>query len=239
MANSYFQFKQFRIEQSDAAMKVGTDGVLLGAWTNVAPNERILDVGTGSGLIALMVAQRTNLQSDIDAIEIDSKSYQQAVDNFVNSDFSSKIRAYNTSFQEYSKDVKLYYDKIISNPPFFVNSLQAKDKARSLARHTDELPFIDLIEGARKLLDPKGTLSVILPVVEGDLFCRIALLEHFFLKRRTEVFPNPNKPAKRLLLEFSLQQCETIYSDLTIENGVRHHYTEGYIHLTKDFYLNF
>lgn len=239
MANSYFQFKQFKIEQGDSAMKVGTDGVLLGAWANVSAGDRILDVGTGSGVIALMIAQRTNLLAEIDAIEIDTKSYQQAVNNFNNSKYHSKTKAFNVSFQDFCKNTSLRYDKIISNPPFFVNSLQAKNKARSLARHTEMLPFLDLILGAKKILTPTGTLSVILPTTEGAIFCDIAHQQGFFLSRKTAVFPNPEKPAKRFLLEFSILKCEPILSELTIENGIRHSYTEAYVELTKDFYLKF
>ncbi len=239
MANSYFQFKQFRIEQSGAGMKVGADGVLLGAWADITEKEQILDIGTGSGLIALMAAQRTNLLSNIDAVEIDTKSYQQAVNNLINSKFHSKIKAYNISFQDFCKKTESYYDKIISNPPFFINSQQAKDKARNLARHTHQLPFEDLITGAEKLLKPTGTLSVILPVAEGDIFCDTALQQGFYIKRKTAVLPNPGKPAKRFLLEFSLKECQTIFSEITIENGTRHQYTEEYIQLTKDFYLKF
>ncbi len=177
--------------------------------------------------------------TNIDAIEIDDQSYQQAVNNFNNSNFSNKIKAYNISFQDFHRSLDSYYDKIISNPPFFINSQQAKNKARNLARHTHQLPFEDLIIGAKKLLKPTGTLSVILPITEGTIFCDIALQQGFYIKRKTAVFPNPNKPAKRFLLEFSLQECQTTFSELTIENGTRHHYTQEYINLTKDFYLNF
>lgn len=239
MANTYFEFKQFKIEQSGSAMKVGTDGVLLGAWTDVSSAKSILDIGTGSGLIAIMLAQRTNSHVNIDAIEIEGLAYQQAVDNFENCKWKSRINAYHTSFQEFVKVKAKKYGAIVSNPPFFVNGLKAKEDSRTKARHADHLPFEELIEGAKKLLNPNGTLSVVLPVEEGEYFLRLARLNGFYLSRKCSVLPNPGKPVKRFLMEFSLQKCETIKTELIVENGQRHVYSPGYIELTKEFYMKF
>ncbi|MPQ48773.1 methyltransferase [Marinifilum sp. N1E240] len=239
MANSYFDFKQFRINQEGSAMKVGTDGVLLGAWTDVEETERILDVGTGSGLIAIMLAQRTEGNTKIDAVEIDSDAYQQAVDNSNNCQWHSNISIYHQSFQEFEKENLNTYDRIVSNPPYFMNGLNAKSEGRTKARNADHLPFEDLLNGAKKMLKPDGTLSVVLPIEEGNYFERIARLNGFCLKRKVSVLPNPGKPAKRFLLEFSLEETEVKEYEISVENGQRHVYSSEYIELTKAFYLKF
>lgn len=239
MANNYFEFKQFRIDQDGSAMKVGTDGVLLGAWADISEANTILDIGTGTGLIAMMAAQRTNEKTVIDAVEIEESSYQQALSNFANCPWASRINAYHSSFQDFCQSQGAKYDAIVSNPPYFLNGLNAKEESRTKARHADHLPFEELIAGSIKLLSEKGTLSVVLPVEEGELFIRLARLSGFCLKRKVSVLPNPGKPAKRYLLEFSVQTCDLQISDLRVENGQRHVYSPEYIALTKDFYLKF
>ena len=237
MANSYFEFKQFRIDQGGSAMKVGTDGVLLGAWSDISDAKKVLDIGTGTGLIAIMAAQRSN--AIIDAVEIEAFSYQQALSNFAACPWSSRINAHHASFQDFAQNQLEKYDAIVSNPPYFLNGLSAKEKSRTQARHADHLPFEELLKGAIQLLLDDGTLSVILPVEEGELFIRLARLEGFYLKRKISVLPNPGKPAKRYLLEFSMQDCKLQTDELRVENGQRHVYSPEYINLTKDFYLKF
>jgi len=237
MANTYFQFKQFKINQEGSAMKVGTDGVLLGSWANIDGANSFLDIGTGTGLIAIMLAQRTGALSDIDAVEIDNSSYQQAVNNFRDCPWSDRMKAFHTSFQGFASQETKKYDLIVSNPPYFSNSLKAKDESRTQARHTDGLPFEDLIEGAKNLLNPEGKFSVILPVTEGDYFIRMARIAGFSLSKRVEVLPNPGKPAKRLLIELTLTNSDTFETQLCVENGQRHIYSPEYIELCKDFYL--
>lgn len=237
MANNYFQFKQFKINQEGSAMKVGTDGVLLGAWANINEASSLLDIGTGTGLIAIMLAQRTGRNSRIDAVEIDGLSYQQAVDNFDDCPWSDQLNIFHASFQDFVANTNEKYDCIVSNPPYFINSLKAKGESRTQARHTDGLPFEDLIEGAKNLLNPHGKFSLILPVEEGDYFIRLARLAGFCLSKRIEVLPNPGKMAKRLLIELTLANSSTIESQLCVENGQRHVYSPEYIELCKDFYL--
>lgn len=220
-------------------MKVGTDGVLLGAWTEIDGAERILDIGTGSGLIAIMFAQRTNVNVKIDAVEIDDSAYEQALDNINNCLWSGKIKAWHSSFQDFCKLESGPYDRVVSNPPYFMNGLNAKGEARTKARNANYLPFEELLEGAKRLLKPTGTLSVILPIEEGEYFERIARLNGFYVKRKVSVLPNPGKPAKRYLLEFSLQETVLQEYELAIENGQRHVYTVDYMTLTKNFYLKF
>ena len=239
MANNYFDFKKFRINQEGSAMKVGTDGVLLGAWTDIEGAERILDVGTGSGLIAIMLAQRSAKNVKIDAVEIDSSAYEQAVDNSNNCPWHSKISICHQSFQDYEKQNFGAYDRIVSNPPYFMNGLKAKNDARTKARNADHLPFEDLLNGAKNMLKPTGTLSVVLPIEEGNYFERIARLNGFCLKRKVSVLPNPGKLAKRFLLEFALEETEVKEYEISVENGQRHVYSPEYIELTKAFYLKF
>ncbi|MBN2597567.1 methyltransferase [Labilibaculum sp.] len=239
MANNYFEFKQFRVDQDGSAMKVGTDGVLLGAWADISKANRILDIGTGTGLIAIMMAQRSDSGAKIDAVEIESVSYQQAVNNFANCPWTSKLNAFHLSFQKFCQAATVKYDLIVSNPPYFINGLKAKGESRTQARHADDLPFEDLLKGAISLLSESGVLSVILPVDEGEYFQKLAGLTGFYLKRKISVLPNPEKPAKRYLFEFCLQKCEAQFAELIVENGQRHVYSPEYINLTKDFYLKF
>lgn len=239
MPNNYFQFKQFTIQQEGSAMKVGTDGVLLGAWCKAQKNETILDIGTGTGLIAIMLAQRTEGEAKIDAVEIDHESYLQASENIANCKWNASLKIFHQSFQEFTNVKNQVYDRLVCNPPYFMNGLEAKNNARTQARSANYLPFEDLLQGAKKLLKESGSLSVVLPVEEGNYFLRIAKLQGFYLKRKTNVLPNPGKATKRYLLEFVLKKCECELQELVVENGRRHVYSPEYIALTKEFYLKF
>ncbi len=230
-----FQFKQFSVKQNATAMKVGTDGVLLGAWSSIDEGN-ILDIGTGTGLIALMLAQRTQ-SAQIDAVEIESDAYNQAIENINNSNWSNRINAYHSSIQHYHPSKK--YDVIISNPPFFIASTKASNIERNNARHTDKLSFSDLISVVSTLLKPDGTFSLILPIVEAKQFIKMVEGKNLFLSRECTVQPNLTKPAKRVLMEFSFIKGNIAKEVLTIETDTRHHYTKEYISLTQDFYLNF
>lgn len=234
MGNS-FQFKQFTIEQSLCAMKVGTDGVLIGAWTSV-PNGNVLDVGCGSGLISLMLAQR-NQKCKIDAIDIEEGAFNQTKINIENSPFKTQIVTYWSSFQNFQPDKK--YELIISNPPFFVNSYQSEKSTKMIARHTDELPFEDFIFKTVELLQPNGILSIVLPTIQAELFINLSKKNELYLNRICSVQPNFEKAPKRVLMEFSLNQSTPQKEQLTIETNQRHHYTKEYRNLTKDFYLKF
>ncbi len=239
MANNCFTFKKFTIHQDQTAMKVGTDGVLLGAWANVPQKGRILDVGTGTGLIAMMLAQRTGKEARIDAVEIDASSFRQATMNAQNSPWSNQIKIFHSSFQKFSSNAKEKYDTIVSNPPFFTNAQNAKEASRTKARNANYLPFETLIQGSKNLLLPHGTLCVILPIHEGNQFIEQAKTSGFFLQRQTLVFPNPQKTAKRHLLEFSFNSGKKNFNHLTVETKKRHVYTDQYVKLCKDFYLGF
>ena len=238
MPNPYFQFKQFRIDQSGAAMKVGTDGVLLGAWANLdGAEKRILDIGTGTGLIALMAAQRCPL-AGIDAVEIDETAARQAEENIKISPWPYRIEVYPVPMQDFIREDTMPYDHILSNPPFFADSLKAPDGLRAAARHTDTLSFEELASSVSSLLAPAGLFSVIYPVDEAGTFQEIAEKNGLFCNRRTWVRGTPDKPFKRILLEFSRRKHLLTEDELTIESA-RHEYTPEYIALTRDFYLKF
>ena len=237
MANKYFQFKEFIIYQDQCGMKVGTDGVLLGAWANISDSDFILDIGTGTGMIAIMMAQRTSAK--IDGVEIDQAAYRQASQNVSECKWKNRIKLYNQSFQEFSKLQKERYDQIITNPPYFVNALQAPEKKRADARHAHSLNFDDILSGSKKLMKETGRLSLILPFSEGIKFQEKATAFDLFCIRKTYVKPLPDKDPKRLLMEFSFKKEPLTEDYLVIENNKRHHYTQEYKELTKQFYLYF
>ena len=216
-------------------MKVGTDGVLLGAWSK-STEGNILDIGTGTGLIAIMLAQRTKIAS-IDAVEVELAAYNQAVESINNCDWSNRFTVHHVSIQNYHPNKK--YDVIVSNPPFFIASTKAPNSERNTARHTDDLSFTDLITAVVRLLKPDGIFSLILPTTEATLFIELAAIQNLFINKKCIVKPNPTKPVKRVLMEFSFQKKEIITKELIIETEIRHQYTKEYISLTKDFYLKF
>ena len=218
-------------------MKVGTDGVLLGAWVMVSNTKTILDIGTGTGLIALMLAQRSEAQ--IHAIEIDTTAFFQAISNFDNCKWNKRILAINDSFQNYCSSTDISYDLIVSNPPYFVNSYKTPEKNRNIARHADQLPFIELIRGVKKILNQKGRFCVILPKNEGEHFIHLCENEGIYCTKITKVRPRKEKIEKRLLIELSKVKTKIFEDVLIIEKELRHHYTEEYINLTKSYYINF
>lgn len=217
-------------------MKVGTDGVLLGAWVNIEGAMKILDIGTGSGVIALMLAQRS--EGNIDAIEIEKNAAKQASENVARSPWSSRINIFNQSFQEYCKTGSRY-DLIVSNPPYFERSMMAPDKKRSAARHNHLLSQQELMNGIKKLLLPHGKFAIILPVAEYLSFRNKALESGMYEIRNLKTKPTPEKPINRILGEFTGKADETSSSEIVIEKYGRHGYSEEYKTLTKDFYLKF
>lgn len=216
-------------------MKVGTDGVLLGAWSKTTECNT-LDIGTGTGLIALMLTQRTKTAL-IDAIEIDEVASKEAQENFNTSNWKDRLTIINKPLQNYTPQKK--YNLIISNPPFFIDATKAPETNRNTARHTDTLSFNELIKATKRLLSDDGIFSLILPTNEASHFIKIAFEAQLYLNRKCLVKPNPTKAAKRVLMEFSFNETTIIEEELTIETEKRHIYTEEYITLTKDFYLKF
>jgi len=234
---SKFQFKQFSVEQERCAMKIGTDGVLLGAWTPIENNPfSILDIGTGTGIIALMLAQRSTAQQ-IDALEIDDEAYEQATDNFENSRWNDRLFCFHAGLDEFVEEPEDEYDLIVSNPPFYTEDYKSENKQRDLARFTDALPFEDLIEAAALLLSEIGIFSVIITFKEEEKFIALANEHQLYPIKITRVKGTPTTETKRSLLAFSRNKNNPILSDELIIETVRHIYTPEYIDLTKDFYL--
>jgi tRNA1Val (adenine37-N6)-methyltransferase len=237
--NNYFQFKQFRIIQERSAMKVGMDGVLIGAWVDTSGTERILDIGTGTGMIALMMAQKNSF-SLIDAIEIDPEAFEEAEMNFQESPWNDRIRIECCSFQEFTKQNDRKYDLIVSNPPFFAkDGLKAPAQNRAQARHSNSLPFEVLISGAKNLLAENGRIALILPVESLPEIKNLAISNHLYLSRLCRIKTNPVKPDFRILVEITQKECVTCEENLMIEFEKHHDYTPEYKELTKDFYLKF
>ena len=238
MRRGGFTFKQFHIDHSRCAMKVGTDGTLLGAWAALPPHaKKILDIGTGSGLIAIMAAQR-HPTAKITAIDIDKDCVMQATENAVASPWAERIEVIESPLQEYSPEEN--FDVIISNPPYFADSMHSPDKQRTTARHTASLSFKELTEGVLRLLADDGLFAVILPTAESELLLS-ASRGRLFTWRRCEVWSTPESGARRIILELKREPPKDLAQKekIIIEQGGRHVYSEEYKALTADFYLNF
>jgi len=234
-----FQFKQFTINQDRSAMKIGTDGVLLGAWTPVAlqPNS-ILDIGTGTGVIALMLAQRSNAEL-VDALELDENAYEQAVENFEASPWGDRLFCYHAHLYEFATEIEDTYDLIVCNPPFFEGSAQQVEQqgsAREQARFEESMPFELLVASASQLLNAEGIFSVIIPYNREQEFIDLAARAQLYPQKITRVKGNPQVETKRSLLLFSREKTTPAIDELVIEI-TRHNYTEAYQELVKDFYL--
>ena len=233
-----FTFKQFHITDDHTAMKVGTDGVLLGAWAK--GGTRILDIGTGTGLIALMMAQRFP-SAKIDAIEIDKDACKDALFNVSQSPFSDRINIINSSLQDYKPYNEMQkdglYDAIVCNPPYFINSLKNPLQQRTTARHTDSLSHQELIYHSKRLLKPNGTLSVIIPYDNKDILEAEAIFNGLSILKVTNIKTKSSKPAKRCLIEFgkdTTTECKIEEQVLNDDTGAR---TMWYQNLTQSFYI--
>ena len=221
-----FQFKEFSVKQEHSAMKISTDGVLLGAWAPVEDAASVLDIGAGTGLLSLMIAQRSDTPL-IDAVEIDEAAYIECTENFENSPWGDRLFCYHASFEELVAEIDTLYDFIISNPPFYTADTQAPETARSTARSAAALPFETLIEGVAQLLSDAGRFAVIIPYQAEASFIRLALL-------RTK--GTATAPLKRSLISFCRTEQPYTPTELIIEES-RGVYTSAYKALTEDFYL--
>lgn len=237
MPNDYFKFKQFTIHQSGCAMKVGTDGVLLGAWAAVSEGNA-LDIGCGSGLITIMLAQRS--KADVLGIDIESGAAAQALDNAAASPWKERIAIEKVSLQDFIGLAKpKQFDTIVCNPPYFENSKETPKHDRTLARHAVQLSRTDLLRSVDYLLKDDGVFSLIIPSNQVKSFIEQAGNSRLFASRICCVVPRPGKKTKRCLLEFQKTKVPLVEDELIVELDKRHHYSEGYKKLTKDFYLAF
>ena len=219
-------------------MKVGTDGVLLGAWVDGALiGDRVLDIGTGTGIIAIMLAQK-NPEAQIDAIERDENAFQQATGNVAICPWSNNIHVYHIDLAQYLLSSSNAYSTIVCNPPYFIKGWQVDNPGRKLARDAEHLPHDLLIAAAKQLLTVDGNLWIVLPKQEGELFITTALQGELYCCNKTQVFTKPGIAAKRLLLRFSNQKTVVEENELLIADE-QNNYTDAYKALTKDFYLNF
>lgn len=235
MPNPYFKFKRFTVFHDRCAMKVGTDGVLLGSWAGVEHGKRMLDIGTGTGLLALMMAQR-NEQASIVGVEIDDKAAEQATENVKNSLWNDRIQIVCTSIQNFESEI--LFDIILSNPPYFSQSLKNSARNKTLARHTDSLNFEELLDSVCRLLTQSGEFSVVIPADSATDMILAAISRHLYVFRKTWVHSMPHIAAKRVLLSFCRQIPKDIEETSLIIESENHVYTDDYIELTKDFYLN-
>jgi tRNA1Val (adenine37-N6)-methyltransferase len=231
-----FQFKEFSIDQDRCAMKIGTDGVLLGAWTSIEDPYSILDIGAGTGILALMLAQRSDAEQ-IDALEIDEDAYEQCVDNFENSPWADRLFCFHAALDEFVEEMKdEKYDLIISNPPFYTEDYKSGDTARNMARFAEALPFEELIKFASELLSDEGSFAVIIPYSEEECFLKLSEQVNLFPNRITRVRGTESTPLKRSLLQLSFTEKPFSFNELILEES-RHQYTKDYQKMVTPFYL--
>jgi len=230
---SVFYFKEFSVQQEASAMKVGTDSILLGSWVDLDIENTILDIGTGTGLLALMLAQRSDALQ-IDAVELDEHAYVEAVTNFENSTWSDRLFCYHASIQEFSVEIDDKYDLIVANPPYFDPSNIVS--SRSIARQTHTLSHLALLKSTKLLLAPHGNAAFIIPFEMEDIFVKLAQNLGFFIQRITRVKDTENAGFKRSLLLFAFEAVKPITSELILKNKDES-YSKQFIELTKDFYL--
>lgn len=232
-----FRFKQFSVKDSNCALKVGTDAVLLGSWVNIENPARILDIGTGSGIIAMMMAQRSN--GLIDAVELDNGSFEDAKFNFENCPWSERLKVYHLPFSAFAASIQTKYDLVVCNPPYHNNCLKSPFEKVNVSRHATSLTHNELLDGSKGLLTPLGKLNVILPAFEFNVFQELALIHQLYCTKKCIIFPKPDKPPHRILAELGLQRPVNIESSEIIIRDRNDKYHPDYINLTKEFYIHF
>lgn len=233
-----FKFKQFNVQQDRSAQKVGTDGVLLGAWAPVDHDPfSVLDIGAGTGLIALMVAQRCDAPT-VDALEIDADAYEECMENFEASPWNDRLFCYHASLDDFMEELEdQAYDLIVSNPPFYSENVGSGDQSRDTARQNRSLPFGDLCEAVSVLLSDEGIFAVIIPYKEEADFIALALSNALFPMKITRVKGTPDTEVKRSLLAFSRDRLDVVEIEELVIETERHVYTPVFEDLVREFYL--
>lgn len=232
-----FQFKKFAVAQDRCAMKIGTDGILLGTWTSVDRDPvAILDIGAGTGLLSLMLAQRSQAKKIV-AIEIDRAAYEQCLYNFEQSPWYDRLICKHSSLEIFTEKKNNLYDLIVCNPPFYAENYKTRNAQRDLARFQDAMPFDRLVQCIARLLSPNGIFSVIVPCSSEDHLIELAMKEGLYATRITHTRGTPTSNKKRSLIEFSFNNIQVHYNELILET-TRNNYTQEFKSLTKDFYLN-
>jgi tRNA1Val (adenine37-N6)-methyltransferase len=231
-----FRFKQFSVEDHQSSMRVGSDAVLLGAWADVKNDSRILEIGTGCGVISILLAQRSN--ASIDALDVDQPSIMQAQQNFGNSKWNERLYAIPISLQEFTATSMKKYDHILTNPPYFRDSLKSPDILKNIAKHENLLSYEDLLHCVSQLLDKTGKLSLILPEKESKIFTTLAGSLDLFQTRILRIKPKTSKPVNRVLMEFSFLPPVSLFSEELCIRNEDNSYSSGYIKFTEPYYLS-
>ena len=231
-----FEFKEFTIHQNNAAMKIGTDGILLGAWADLSDKKKGIDIGSGTGVISIMLCQRNEIL-EIDSIEVSERAVVDAKKNIKNCKWNKRIKLKHADLKLFSTENK--YDLIISNPPYFKKSLKPKDLDRLKARHEESLNYKDVLNFSEKHLLKNGTINLILPIDQKQEVIEYAEKFGLYVNKECIVFPKPNKNPHRLLIELSKTKKTLESQSLIIENDGRHNYTDNYKKLTREFYTIF
>ncbi len=231
-----FFFKKFALFHHRSTMKIGTDAILLARWVEVSDNDDVLDIGTGCGLIPLMLAQKGIKSAD--AVEIDRDSYEEAAQNFGNSAWKSQLCAINDDIRHYTLTCGKKYDLIVSNPPFFFGDNVPEKEKKGLARHTNTLSYNDLIISVKSLLKPDGRFFIVLPALESKIFLKDAANHGFYLKKEMKIVPIEGKASNRINMQLTVNQVDSVESETFVLRNPDHSFTNEYKEFLKDFYLD-
>lgn len=231
-----FHFKQFSLNHHRSTMKVGSDAIFLGIWTKVQDTDKVLDVGCGSGIISMLIASRS--KAKVDAIDIDAESVAEAKDNFENSEFSNRLKANESNFNNWKPESSAVYDLIISNPPFFTSDLHSSNPRKINARHAITLKYDELCSVSRRLLKKDGRLNVVIPYFKADDFIKTAAKNNLFLSRRLLIFPRRGVSPNRVNLEFCLQNMQNVINEYFIIREENNNFTAQYHEYLNDYYIN-
>ena len=231
-----FFFKRFALFHHRSTMKIGTDAILLGRWVEVNSDDDVLDIGTGCGLLPLMLAQKGIKSAD--AVEIDHDSYEEAAQNFSNSAWKSQLFAINDDIKHYAENCTKKYDLVVSNPPFFFGDNIPEKEKKGLARHTNTLSYNDLLISVKKLLKPDGRFALVLPARESLTFLKDAENQGFFLKKEMKIVPIEGKETNRINMQLVVNQVDSVESETFVLRHKDHSFTKEYKEFLKDYYLD-